>query len=273
VAAAIKLYPGFLFLYFLFTRRWLALATGAASFLTLNGLAAVVFGVEAFRTYVGEVLPTVVGYGTDWRNVSLAGFWLRLFDPNEADRVAAVVHAPVIGRIIAGAGRLAVVAAVAVVCLRANTVSARDRAFALCLVGMLLVSPITWTHYFLLLLLPLGLVWARLTAGGLRVAMWAVFLVMWLPENFFATLVFGPGVATAMARNKHLLLGGWDCLAATAPLHLALVGLFTLILLTPTTEPGVDECSSGESEEQRLDRRLFGPTAENVAASAPVAGR
>jgi len=272
-ATAIKLYPGFLFVYFLFARRWRALATGAAAFLALNALAAGVFGPEAFRTYVGEVLPAVVGYRTDWRNVSLAGFWLRLFDPDEADRVAAVVRAPFAGHVIAAACRLAVAAVVAVVCVRVKSVAARDRAFALCLVGMLLVSPIAWTHYFLLLLLPLGLVWARLPADGPRVAMWAAFLVMWLPENFFATLVFGPEVATAMARNKHPLLGAWDCFVATAPLHLALVGLFALTLLTPAAEPEADAGSPGESDEERLDRRLFGPVGGGTSAAQPVAGR
>ena len=34
----------------------------------------------------------MVGYQTNWRNVSLTGFWLRVFDPQERERIIPLVY-------------------------------------------------------------------------------------------------------------------------------------------------------------------------------------
>jgi hypothetical protein len=49
---------------------------------------------------------------------------------------------------------IVVTATVAWVVLRANTQALRDHAFGLAVTGMLLISPMTWDHAFLLLLIP-----------------------------------------------------------------------------------------------------------------------
>ena len=59
VATAIKLYPGFLFLYFLARRRWTGLIAGALAFGMLTGLTAAVLGPLTYRVYIQEVLPTL----------------------------------------------------------------------------------------------------------------------------------------------------------------------------------------------------------------------
>jgi hypothetical protein len=59
-----------------------------------------------------------------------------------------------------------VVAAVVVVVRRAQSRYERDHAFATCITAMLLVTPIVWDHYLLLLLLPVALLWASLPTSG-----------------------------------------------------------------------------------------------------------
>ena len=82
VATAIKLFPGFLLLYFVVRRDWKAIAAMAASLLILTGLTATVLGTAAYRDYVTEVLPrTRSMYESSWMNASFAGFWSRLFNP------------------------------------------------------------------------------------------------------------------------------------------------------------------------------------------------
>ena len=48
-----------------------------------------------------------------------------------------------------------------------------DEAFGLTVIGMLLVSPVTWDRYLLLLLLPLAFTWVRLRR--LRMTRWLWF--------------------------------------------------------------------------------------------------
>src|SRR5262245_5753772 len=87
VAAGLKLYPAFVFAYFLFARRWRALLTGGIAFFAVNGIALAVLGPDEFRTYVREVIPSLFNYQSSWRNVSLTGFWLRIFNPQPHEKV------------------------------------------------------------------------------------------------------------------------------------------------------------------------------------------
>jgi len=80
-AAAIKLYPGFLLVYFLLRKQWCALAAGVITLIALTGLTAAVLGPGAYRSYLREVLPTLDQYRGGWNNCSLVGFFTRLFDP------------------------------------------------------------------------------------------------------------------------------------------------------------------------------------------------
>jgi hypothetical protein len=165
-AAALKLFPAFLAVYFLARREWKVLKVAAATFLALALLTAAVLGTEVYRTYLGEVLPrTAERYRSAWFNLSLAGFWARLFDPQAGDRgmhVTPLLLSRPLAHAAFAASAVAVAAVVAFCAARARSRSAADLAFGVALVGMLLVSPITWEHYLLLLPLPLAVLWKRL---------------------------------------------------------------------------------------------------------------
>jgi hypothetical protein len=76
-----------------------------------------------------------------------------------------------------------------------------DGQFALALTGLLLLSALTWSHYFVVLLIPL-VIWARRLwlAGRAAAGRWATLVVAWLlmalPQLDLAKAVVGEGVAT-----------------------------------------------------------------------------
>src|SRR5262249_41704014 len=84
LAVAIKLFPCFLFLHLVLARRWKVIWSGLVSLLAVVGLTAAVLGPSSYTDYFREVLPRVAAFRANWDNASLAGFWIKLFDPPAA---------------------------------------------------------------------------------------------------------------------------------------------------------------------------------------------
>lgn len=213
LAAGVKLFPAFVFGYLLFSGRWRALAVAVLAAAALNGIALALFGADTFRDYVRDVLPSLKVFRASWRNASVTGFWSRLFGPDSLATTASVALTS-----------LAVVGVVAWLAWRARwrDVATSDRAFAATLVAMLLVSPLLWTHAFVLLLLPLALLWTRLDAGWQRSLLYLALPVLWVPENFFVRLILG-GETAADWLNRHDI-------GAPPGVDLTVLSLFTYAL-------------------------------------------
>ena len=81
LATAIKLFPGFLFLYFVLRRDWRSVFAGLIAFLVVNGVTAALFGSETYRAYVVEVAPGLNRFQGYWNNASLPGLATKLFNP------------------------------------------------------------------------------------------------------------------------------------------------------------------------------------------------
>jgi len=180
LAAAVKLFPLFLFITPALRRRWRTLVAGGLTILIANLVAIGVFGVGAYRDYLLTVMPALVVMQTSAYNASLVAFWKRLFDsPGPGVGFLPVVpwaDWPIVAMLGIGASAVAILAAIVVMHRRAAEARAgwdgqysqndragrADLAFAATIVGMLLLSPITWPHGFLILLLPLVLLARRL---------------------------------------------------------------------------------------------------------------
>ncbi len=265
VAAGLKLYPAFLFAYFLFTRRWRAILTGGIAFLVVNGIAAGVLGREAMQTYVQEVVPSLKNYQSNWRNVSLNGYFIRVFNPNPRENTLPLMANATLATSLILVGRLLVMATVVWAAVSARSREARDRAFAAAIVGMLLVSPITWNHYFLLLVPVAGLLWMRLPSGVSRWALALVLILLWLPDLLFASLAIGPKQAGELVHPRHPPISAKLNMGALSIQAYALFALFLLVFRLPT------QPTSEKVDEQTMDRRLFGPSNEGTSVEpAPV---
>lgn len=164
VATAVRLFPGLAVVYFLIRRDWRAV--GAA--------VAVCVGMEALATPLVGGLPGVVAYATrespaataEWltheHNVSLWGLTRLLFvGPRD---VSALAPAPWLAAPLTYALLAALLAALALRTYQRRRLSFADddATFLAYLPAMLLASPLTWQHYFVILLLPSLALLARL---------------------------------------------------------------------------------------------------------------
>ena len=252
LAGAVKLYPLFLLIYFAFSRQWKGLAAGIMAFFAANGLAGTVFGMEAFHEYFVTVVPGVTRqFEKSWVNLSLHGFWLRLMDAEILSSRLGPIAVSTLGRGLAWGAVLTVTLLVAQACRRCRTPENRDCAFALAVVATLLVSPITWSHYSLLLLLPLVLAWMWACPGP-ELWLYGVILgVLWLPPNFAAQVWLGHDAAAMSNDLNHSRLTIGENLGIVSIPHYALVGLFLLVLrqsgrarIVPAHQEHADCCRS-----------------------------
>jgi hypothetical protein len=254
LAGAVKLYPLYLLIYFAFTRRWVGLGSTIVTFLAANALAGAFFGVETFRHYFADVLPAVAGqFEKSWINLSLHGFWLRLMETQPIATCIGSAGGPLPGRVLAWGAALVVTAFVARACNSARTRVDRDEAFALALVAMLLVSPITWSHYSILLLLPFGLAWMRIkTAFGMWV-LGAIVGLLWLPPNFLAELWLGRNEAVSPGDIEHYPLTTADHLGFVSVPHYALLCFFVLLLRLSGRSIGPEDSDRQLADHRRTD--------------------
>ena len=223
VATAIKLFPGLLFLYFVLRREWKVLAFGATTLAAVTGLTAVAFPAGTFHTYLVEVLPSLSKWQSHASNISLIGFWSKLFDPVSAGPITILPlwRSHLLARLGGLLSCGLVLASTIPVILGARTRSDLDQAFGLLVMATILVSPIAWDHYLLLLIVPLAIMWVHLERSG---------SVRWIWMLMVITLFPPPGLLW-----KYLIPGTWPHVTAT-PLYVltalsfqfyTLLGLFT----------------------------------------------
>jgi Glycosyltransferase family 87 len=233
IAAAIKLFPGFLFLYFIMRGRWKTVIAGAVSLFLLAGFTAALFGPEAYRYYFLNVLPRVAKFRGLWANASLVGFWVKLFDPpSEYPRVVPIWHSPAAARLGILVSCSAILAVFAWIVRRSKSLVEQDLAFGLAVTAMLLVSPITWDHYLLLLLVPLAVTWVQLPqSDAARVLFTAMLVAFWSWPLQIDNLIIPGGVSTGLARPVHTLtILSYQCYALLALFALGVVEFFPYLL-------------------------------------------
>ena len=185
-ATAVKLFPGFLLVYYALRGRWRVVSAAFLTIAALLCLSTAILGIEAHRTYFTSVLPSIQWFRVGWDNNSLWGFWSRLFDPapeHVRDRALTepLFYSPPLATMLSLVSSAAITAALAWAVRRDADGRKSDLTFALAVVAMLLVSPICWDHYLLLLLVPLAVVWIELPATWLARTLFLVIIAaFWL---------------------------------------------------------------------------------------------
>jgi hypothetical protein len=253
LAVAIKLFPAFLFVFFVLRRQWKTVASGILTLLVVTAVTAAVLGMESYRIYAGEVVPQVARFRNGWCNASLPGLSTKLFDPRNT-RIEPLYSS----MLMAQAGTwlsCSVVGAVLAWITRHNGGPEReDRDFALTVTAMLLVSPITWDHYFLLLLAPLAVAWTRLPATNLaRMTFLAIVFVLWMRSDDLYQ-AFIPGGATSGTATS------WQTLCILSLPCYALLLFFALLTGLPSRRSWVSE---------QLDQNVM----ETTASRERISGR
>jgi uncharacterized membrane protein len=265
-AAAVKLFPAFVFAYFLLRRQWKPLVAGAASFLALTAVTAAILGVEAYRVYVGEILPWIQDFRGWWANVSVVGLWWRLFAPTNGlppFTIEPLIESPLLAQVGSLLTLVVVLGVLAMVVPRAGTRSDRDAAFALTLTGMVLVCPVAWDHYCLLLALPVLVLWQRLPPGGAR---WLFLLcaAVLMSSQFFHFHYRFPPVAKLFWPDANKpdfwLVSPLRTVTIMSCLTYALVGIFLLgIAVSVRRGRKAPSPAGSEQEHARVTEVAVGP--------------
>ncbi len=223
-ATAIKLFPAFLLAYFVFRGDRRAVLSAVLTLALVTAATLLCCGRQPFDDYAREVLPTATLWRGSFTNCSLTALWNKLFAPTGHHGPVQAAPGGVWLATVMTLGTLAVVlGAVARKCWIARTHADTDAAFALAVVGMLLVSPVTWDHYFVLLLLPLAIAGRSVRA---RTASRAVYLtaagLIWLPTIRLSMALCPGAYAAATATPLHTLA------VLSLPCY-ALVALFAVL--------------------------------------------
>ena len=163
LAAAVRLFPALAVVYFLVRRDWRATLSAIGVFMGLELLATpMVGGIAGVRAYITVEAPAASAFWiTHEHNVSLFGFTHLLFIGPRA--VRPLISAPWLTSPLTYAA-LAVLLALLVWRgwrHRHQSVAADQYTFLAYIPLMLLASPLTWLHYFVMLLLPLTVLFAN----------------------------------------------------------------------------------------------------------------
>jgi hypothetical protein len=218
-AAAIKLYPGLLLIGLGGQWSWRGLGIATATVLACWGAAALATGND-LATYALERAPenarTFVGHGF---NLSAAGAAHRAFgSPNEfSPWLERVAVNPTVAEVLTWTSRALVGLLVFFGVWRARRQpDYPDRAFAVLVPGMLLLSPLTWLHAVPMMLIPVAIL-ARSETGLRRVVLVAGTLALCVNDHWLATqwiAITGENVPWTV--NLVLLAPTWGMLGVLA---------------------------------------------------------
>jgi hypothetical protein len=236
LAMAVKLFPGLLLIYFLLRRRWVAAAVMLGTFLLANLATVAVLGLATYQTYLRDILPAATVKGrTGWPNASITGIWWKLFGTLPPEYHPLWYNEPLAraGVIVCSALLFALLARAT---WRARTPADGEHAFAATVVAMLLLSISAWEHYFLVLLVPLALLWVRGRDGGWpRIAFWLILVCLLAPTALLYEWLIPGGW-------KHGIPGPMQTLTVLSFQFYALFALFGLSLprnAAPAIEPQI----------------------------------
>lgn len=257
-AAALKIFPGFLFLYFLLQRRWSALLAGAGALIAWHTATFVLFGADTYADWYRESLPEVLLYRDTWLNYSATGFWYKLFDASSKQSMP-VWHSPLTAQIGSLLSFVTVVAIAGYACLRARGNRHASRAaFALCITAMVVATPIAWDHYFLLLMPPIAHLAGTLPRRSIRRLPFQLGLfVLWLNPIVFYGI--------ALNKSSQLLSTASLVTIVSWPFY-GLVTLFALGAFEAfKTDGRCDDAPAPSSEGQLPDRPCDADVSQLVA--------
>jgi hypothetical protein len=236
LAAAMKLYPGFVIVYFLASGRWRAAAAFTITVIGMNGIALGVLGVNTYTDYFTKVLPSLQQFESNWCNVSLYGIIAREVNPLTIADGSDFVRRPLLAKGLYALAFIAVAGCVAYAGRRAKRDADVDVGWAAAITSLLLVSPVTWGHYYVILLVPLAVLAVRLSPGQRPLA-WLTFLIMNLqPHDIYPRLLWkykGFTEDPLQTHNFNVAMATWENLLVAAIPTYALLVFFALTLRIP----------------------------------------
>ncbi|QDT99050.1 glycosyltransferase family 87 protein [Gimesia aquarii] len=244
LATAIKIYPAYLFLYFLVRRDWRAISGGAVSFGLITLLTTAIFGVDTYSDYLTVALPSLADVTNNWSNASLLAFWKRLFE-HSANTIQPLVNSPTLLQISVWSSWLVMTGLVVASIWKTRAEKFSDRGYAITITAMLLMTPTTWHHYFILLALPIGLLLAlsQPHTGKRWVVNLVIFALALSPRVVWALAIHSQKAGTPQGitpwENGGMVALPWQSLTVLSYQFYAL--LVIIVLLWPNKANQAEE--------------------------------
>jgi hypothetical protein len=182
-AISLKLFPALLLLYLLMRHR-LAFTAGVVTVIAFNAVSVAVFGLQSYLDYV-HTARFVAGNWVDTpQNWSLFTAVRRFGDILSIPALSSRVALLAIAMLLVAAIALFVVA-------RRKSCPRIDFEYSLFVIAMILLSPNCWSHYFVILLLPLAVLanQALRRGGASSLAFLGLFLVLAVPDHYSMDVV------------------------------------------------------------------------------------
>lgn len=183
---ASKLFPGLLFIYLLFKKRYRAFGWTLSWFLMWTLLPVLIFGIKLYEHYVSRITAGITWYGISW-NASLYGFIYRLLVKVQVIPTLEVALTDSLGYIavahivFAKGLYLLIGTSIGLVWLRyfqRIEQGFSHRGFGFVLILMIFLSPFGWLYYFPMLLIPLLCTFNDSIQRPWRFALWMMTLFL-----------------------------------------------------------------------------------------------
>ncbi|MCB0309675.1 MAG: DUF2029 domain-containing protein [Bdellovibrionales bacterium] len=192
IATCIKFFPGLFALYFLLTRKWTALITMSMTFIVVYALSFLTIGPNDFGIYFHEMLSRdVLEWGDFILNSSLTGLLAPLL--TETARTTPLIQNSSLKLILIPLAQVVVLLATAMAIKKlANTNTTNDAAFWIICPAMILMSPISWAHIFVVLIPAMLLITQHALQNGDRGQIGLLMLsliAVSIPDYYLANLL------------------------------------------------------------------------------------
>ena len=197
LAILVKPVPWPLLLLFALRRDWRVLGASVVTIMLGYSLAGWVMGFDRIVTYFTQVLPAVTAvYKVSSGNLSAWSVGWRVFHGTEAVRAGGIASPPLlespVAAIVVSAGLPALVLLIA--CLVVRKRRSLAQSFGVMVCASILITPIAWGHYLVLLAIPAAQVihWLmdrRLPSAETNTALLVAGLML-LPESFWTKLAY-----------------------------------------------------------------------------------
>jgi hypothetical protein len=208
LAAAVKVFPAVLGWLFLVRRDARGLIGVVAGFGVASALTWSLLGTNAYVDYFRDVVPEAWEWRGAATNSSMAGVWSKLFDPGpRGGHVVPLRPDPLLARGLTALSAVAILTAWGCIIARSRDQWDRQMAFAVGCVAMLLLSPIAWEHYVILLLPAIVVFWDA-TRGdlGRRLAVLTAIVLLNVPLHRWVSRAL-PELQTEQGADAIRMLG------------------------------------------------------------------
>ena len=156
IVLSLKIFTGLFIPVFMIQRRWKLLLWYLGTFFVCNLLAVFFVGLDDHIEYL-RTISSITWYSSSW-NTSLMGFLTRIFGGSES---IPIIDIPLLGIILFSLVLLFVISLLLWFSKNQDNKNKYgfDLIYSLTIVCMLLLSPLGWSYYYVLLIIPLVVAW------------------------------------------------------------------------------------------------------------------